>query len=190
VHNKKMAPPKLRHGVGASCSLLLTRLHPAKVVADKFTNLVHGVRLSDLICLREEEKMVSRRLQLCFVFRHGDFEGKDLHAVRRWSKVEVEGSDTQLFGANNNNEEEVLEEGATEPELQTPIPLEVLHAGNRAEDIAQVRALGFVVDDDNEPAPENIPVPQANNNNPPNDGRTWGWAGLDYRKQANGQYTK
>jgi hypothetical protein len=189
--NKKMAPQKLRHGAGATCSVLLTRLHPAKLVSDKYTNLEHGRRLSDLICIRQEDKIVSRRLQSCFVYRHGDFEGKELHAVGRWSKVEVEGNFIHYFGSNATNEDEEKDEGASDEVVQIQIPTEILHAGNRAEDIAQVRALGFVVDDDNEPAPENIPTPQENNNDAAaDDGRPWGWAGIDYRKQANGQCTK
>jgi hypothetical protein len=42
--------------VEPTSSVLLTQLHPAKVVADKYPILVHGQHLSDLICLREEEK--------------------------------------------------------------------------------------------------------------------------------------
>jgi hypothetical protein len=59
------------------------QLHPAKMeVAKKFTNPEHGRHLSDLICLREEEKMVTRKLQVCYVFRHSEFEGKELHAIQ------------------------------------------------------------------------------------------------------------
>jgi hypothetical protein len=56
LHNKKMAPPKLRHGIGANCSILIKWLHPAKMVANKFTNPEHGRHLSDLICLHKERK--------------------------------------------------------------------------------------------------------------------------------------
>jgi hypothetical protein len=127
-------------------------------------------------------------MQLCFVYRHDDFEGTELHAVQRWSKVETEGAAAHIFGTDDTNEEEEKEEGATDPVVETPIPPQVgHHAGNRAEDIAEIRGLGFLVDDDNEPAPENIPLPQQNNNNAAtDDGRTWGWAGIDHRKQANG----
>jgi hypothetical protein len=155
--------------------------------------LEHGRCLSDLICIRKEDNIVSRRLQSCFVYRHGDDEGKELHAVGRWSKVEVEGNDIHYFGSNDTNEDKETKdgEGASDEVVQIQIPTEVLHAGNCAEDIAQVRALGFVVNDDNEPAPENIPTPQENNNDATtDDGRPWGWDGIDYRKQANGQCTK
>jgi hypothetical protein len=40
-------------------------------------NLQHGRRLSGFICLREEEKGVLRKLKLCFVFWHADFEGRN-----------------------------------------------------------------------------------------------------------------
>ena len=42
-------------------------------------------------------------------------------------------------------------------EEQVEIPDEIFQVGNRAEDIALVRGQGFEVDDNNEPAPENIP---------------------------------
>ena len=37
------------------------------------------------------------------------------------------------------------------------VPANFTHMANRAEDIAAVRGMGMMVDDDNEPAPENIP---------------------------------
>jgi hypothetical protein len=138
LHNKKMAPPKLRHGIRANCSILIKRLHPAKMVADKFPNLAHRRHLSNSICLREEEKTVTRKLQTCFVYRHKDFEGKELHAIRRWSKVKSEGSDTQLFGPTANPAEDEVTETEDEPEIWLEIPTFVCYAGNRAEDIAEV----------------------------------------------------
>lgn len=133
---------------------------------------------------------------MCFVYRHGDFEGRELHAVVRWSNVETEGSDQHLFVSSNNQPEEEKDERAEAPPLEAregnQIPNEVHHLGNRAEDMAQVRALGFAVDDDNGPAPENIPAQRQRNNKNNNtipDGRVWGWAGIDYRKQANGHET-
>ena len=48
--------------------------------------------------------------------------------------------------------------------------------GTHAEDIAHVKSLGLGVDDDNEPAPENIP-----NKNPPEKiDQSWGWDGFDH----------
>ena len=58
----------------------------------------------------------------------------------------------------------------------------LFHAGNNAEDIANVRLMGLAVNDDNNPAPENIPG--ADGATLPND-QTWGWDGIDTRKARN-----
>jgi hypothetical protein len=65
----------------------------------------------------------------------------------------------------------------------------VFQAQNWAEDIALVRAMGFEVDDDNEPAPKNIPPP-----NMPlfriggdlQEGQEWGWDGIDQQAGLGG----
>jgi hypothetical protein len=160
------------------------------MVADKFPNLAHGWHLPDLICLREEEKITTRKLQTCFVYRHQDFEEKELHAIQQWSKVKSEGSDTQLFGPTANLVEGEVTETEDEPEIRLEIPTFVRNAGNRAEDIAEVCVLGFVVDNNNEPAPENIPAPDNNNLEATDAGLQWGWGGINHRKQANGQATR
>lgn len=71
--------------------------------------------------------------------------------------------------------------------LKESIPVSVLKSSDGlAEDVAHVRALGFEVDDDNDPSPENIPS---------NDGETsgdpqhceeeWKWDGICQRKASN-----
>ncbi len=55
--------------------------------------------------------------------------------------------------------------------------------GNCAEDILLVHNQGLEVDDNNEPAPENIPaageIPLTTNLQP---GQSWGWDGIDERE--------
>ena len=64
----------------------------------------------------------------------------------------------------------------------------VFNAQNRAEDIAHVRDMGFEVDDDNGPTPENVPAVNA----PPVNGgsllerQEWGWDGIDRRAMLQG----
>jgi hypothetical protein len=64
----------------------------------------------------------------------------------------------------------------------------VFNAQNRAEDIALVRDMGFEVDDDNGPTPENVPAVDA----PPVNGgsllerQEWGWDGIDRRAMLQG----
>ncbi len=59
--------------------------------------------------------------------------------------------------------------------------------GSRAEDVALVRNQGLEVDDDNEPAPENIPTNYANEvplTTSLYPGQRWGWDGIDQREVA------
>ena len=69
---------------------------------------------------------------------------------------------------------------------------DIYFAQNRAEDIARVRNEGFEVDDDNDPAPENIPAPAEAppvvNEGGLYEGQTWGWDGIDHRQMAGGGY--
>jgi hypothetical protein len=63
-----------------------------------------------------------------------------------------------------------------------PIADFIFNAQNRAEDIALVWAMGFEVDDYNEPAPENIPVADAplfRLGGGLHEGQEWGWDGID-----------
>ena len=61
---------------------------------------------------------------------------------------------------------------------------------NRADDIAQVRASGFDVDDDNDCLPENRPSRDPKDKNKDKEQGTqqkWGWDGLDQRKNIGAQ---
>ena len=64
-------------------------------------------------------------------------------------------------------------------EQRQEIPQEVQHARNVREDIALVQAMGFMVDDDNNPAPENIPENGGKAHKNTNNNQTWGWNGSD-----------
>ena len=66
-------------------------------------------------------------------------------------------------------------------EQHQEIPQEVQHAGNVREDISLFQAMGFMVDDDNNPAPENIPENGEKAHNNTNNNQTWGWNGADQR---------
>ena len=150
---------RLRHGVGAKISVYKKFLHPRAVVSAKYPNASKNDVLDNLLVVGQEEKVVCKRRQVCIVMRHDDFDdGQILHAVTRFCKVQQEGPLESLF--------------------ETPLPEDMEGGGHVAglpdeeegrevpsilnEDISNFRAQGFAVDDDNEPAPENIPSPQDN----------------------------
>ena len=153
-------PRKLRLGIGAKCSVITRYLHPAKTISDKYLNFGHRDQTSNLVCLRKEEKVVNRRTQTVAVFKHADFTDTEIHAVVRWVTVDEEGLATDVFITENP-------EGAIRPSErnegheatadEATIPDHVYNSTGSAEDIALIRALGFTVDDDNDPAPENDP---------------------------------
>ena len=62
----------------------------------------------------------------------------------------------------------------------------ILKMGNRTEDIAQMRASGFYVDDDNDCLPENRPSKNKRDKERATR-QTWGWKGLDNRKNIGAQ---
>jgi hypothetical protein len=74
-------------------------------------------------------------------------------------------------------------------DLCKPIDTSLLDIGGsgstRSEDIALAQSQGLDVDDDNEPAPENIPPAGAPIDSTSNlHGQTWGWGGTCHRKSA------
>jgi hypothetical protein len=109
--------------------------------------------------------------------RHDDFDdGQILHAVTRFCKVTEEGPVESLFDTIPTNDvekdENVAVGGVENEEREIPSMLN--------EDVSNFRAQGFSVDDDNEPAPENIPTAA----DTANDGmyRAWGSEPLDARR--------
>ena len=157
---KKYGTKKKRNGVGATCVVPLKYLYPAKTIDDKFPNRTRQDKLEGLVVLRKEIVRVNRKEQDCLIFSHENFEGIELHCVKRWAKVLAEGSPDHFFTAPEPASETVEEElGMAEISVRD-LPNEVFNAQNRAEDIANIRGMGLDVDDHNDPAPENIPNPQ------------------------------
>ena len=79
------------------------------------------------------------------------------------------------------------------PERRMMIDDSVFTAMNNAEDVFLVRAQGLDVDDDNDPAPDNIP----NNDGIPtlipatvSPGQTRGWSGIDQRADIGGRSSR
>ena len=135
--------------------------------------------------LRQEVKKVNHKDQLCLVVRHDDYKNADdfieLHAVVKHWKVEVEGDSDLCFTARVNPQ--VEQEG--EP---TPLPQAVDELlNNQATTEETLEALRGVVDidDDNDPAPENIPAPTDISSS--SIFGEWGHEGVCFRKQQGNQ---
>lgn len=168
-----MARKKLRHGVGAVCEVLLKYLHSRPIVAAKYPNATARQRLGGLLCIRKEMKKVNHKQVMCFVFRHNEFEGHELHCMDRWAKVTAEGDPDHFFT------EDTLEEAPNEQAGATSVEVPALEG--LAYDVLRLRAEGYDVDDDNDPAPKNTPAAAASGGPNAIYGQ-WGFSGICQRR--------
>ena len=152
-----MAPSTCDHGVGAIVLALIRFIHPSKHIRRMFPNPVAGQQLSDCQTIRQEMKKVSRKDELVIVVHHEDFnmeEGDfiDLYAVKCYGKVHKGGDEDLRFDVAPTND--CGEQG----DEMLPLPAAVDDYIN-GEQVNIIEALQEVVeiDDDNEPAPENVP---------------------------------
>ena len=171
---------KKQHGVGAICSVLKRFLHPSNLIREKYVNHAKDERLEGLFTIREEVRSVNRKDVLCLVFRHDDFENQLLYWIKKYARILHEGPEHTRFAVRETVDLRNVgaEEGEALPDL----------ANRRGrftrEDVDEITNQGFTVDDDNEPAPENVPA-----NNRAQTGRCitdeeWGWKGFCHQKSA------
>ena len=137
-----------------------------------------------------EEKKVNRRNQLVMVLKHEDFktndgEPEEIYAVTRWCKVKEEGTSNLFFDTDNVDGRAgsfVSESGEA---LEVPAIVEQINTrGFNEGDIVSLE--GQVdIDDDNAPAPENIPTPSNDSGN--QYFYSWGHDRVCQRRQVGGQ---
>ena len=158
---------KKRNGVGASCRCLKRFLHPRQLVDAKYPNATQQERLGGLVTIRREEKQVNRAQKWCIIFRHDDFPDRELHCSERYAVVETEGAEADFFQQVEVQDNQAVQEGAEEQgAIETP---NIGAGSDLQDDINRLRQEGYGVDDDNEPAPENVPFndPPPLENEPP-----------------------
>ena len=153
----------------------LKYMHPQKIIRDLYLNWTQHDKMEDLLIIGQGVKKIKGKEHMCALFRHDSFPNKVLYCCKKWSShVVSEGDPTQSFHqVPAAVQEEVGAEEEDSDEVGAAIPDHVFHMGGNEEDIAHIRGLGFTVDDDNEPVPENIPDP----NEEPNQAvekETWG----------------
>jgi hypothetical protein len=168
---------KKQLGVGAQCSVANKYLHPAKLVKDRYPNATAHSRVDKLLAIEQGERLVKKRKQVVISFRHDDFGTDILYCVKRWVRVETEGAPEQFFRLEPVAQVETVPVASDGGGVG--IEANVFHAGNCAEDIALVRSQGLMVDDDRDPAPENVPLVDVFE---VDNACSWGWDGICNRK--------
>lgn len=155
-------------------------LHPSEHIRARYPNLVKGQRLENAVVVRQEEKIIRRTKVAAVVIRHDSFQqdGNDieLYAHPRYFRIIKEGPEEHFFAPTQVAEQE---DGPEENGI--PVPQELGAVVDR-DDVGIARASGINVDDDNQPAPENLPDPA----DPSNDvfGNWDQYTGICPRRQA------
>ena len=124
-------------------------------MCQKYPNVVARERLGDLIVIRREVKKVNQQDKQCIIFRHNDFDNQEIYCAERYARVLTERNEVDFFTGVPVGVE-VTEEVKEGEEEEIAVPW--LANTDLAENIARLRAEGYGVDDDNEPAPENVPT--------------------------------
>ncbi|KAG7368134.1 hypothetical protein IV203_030877 [Nitzschia inconspicua] len=159
----------MRIGREAGIIVLSKYIRPFEHIRSKWPNPESGHRLRGVV-IRQEMKEIRGKDQLSIIFHCEDFKDSDgnpieLYAVKRWCHIIKEGPsdffyDTEptVEAAGTQSEQElILEEAA-----------QVMDGGDGQLDEMESGAIRGVAetDDDNEPAPENIPTANGQQLNP------------------------
>ena len=170
---------KLQLGVSAKANILVSRMHPKNVILRAYPNYVKTDKIEGLVVVVEAPKPICHEDKVVVVFSHprkGDqAEEFDCWVLHQFVHVTEERSEEGLFSASNGGGDiNSAPEEATQPALnnteepqqtQGIIPTEVATILDSAgttindSDANLIRnILPGMVDNDNEPLPENIPT--------------------------------
>ena len=161
-------------GTGATCKAQFRHLHPRKVKEEKFLNENHKDTVEGLVAMRADVKKINRIERRCVIFRHPLLDdGTELCSAATFVHVLKLGHPEHFFSrddtttvaatTNNKNTEDnnvvAAEERAVDGDDCVELPIGFHHSASRREDIELFRSMGLDVDDDDDPAPENVPEP-------------------------------
>ena len=82
---------------GASFSVLLPFLHPAKLIYDRYPNKYKRGALGGISITWREVIRFTIRDHLCIFVKHKDLVYHELHCVQRWVRFIIEVSETHVF---------------------------------------------------------------------------------------------
>ena len=201
-------------GIGAKVSILVSRLHPKNLISKAYANYTKTDKAEGLVVVSEGPKSIHWEEKVVIIFCHPpkgelteDFEGWAIHC---FAHVTEEGNEEDLFtssndgGSNNSggvggaqpnpNTMQITTQNNTE-EAQTnkTVPVEIVqffesNSSTLDSDDANLvqQILPGMVDDNNQPLPENIPTPAKEGQDAPQFFSTWEQSGDCYHCLAGG----
>jgi hypothetical protein len=145
-------------GEGWICTVLLRKLHPQDIIGQKFPNAIASDRLSDLVTVKQGKghRHGGGVTKVAIFFTTASIPDIELWAASGFTKVITSCDPSKTFTP------------APAPTIVPPAAAQVLEdsavdlgdfhrTNNINEDIARVLEMGLMVDDDRQPAEENVP---------------------------------
>ena len=184
---------RLRLGIGAKVTVLVSRLHPKNLISKAYINHTKADKVKGLVVVSEGPKLIRCEEKLVVIFHHPpkdqQMEEFDCWIIHLFAHVAEEGEESGLFttpnsgGGNNGGPLGVSQpnpniEPTTMHTTQTTtqatdgaqgndnVPLEIMDmlesnlSGVDSNNAALIcNMVPGIIDDDNQPLPENIPSP-------------------------------
>ena len=197
-----------RRGIGAMCSIQKRVLHPSKAIREHDPkDKIPGWKI-----IGTDTKKIKGKDVDCVVLKNDRFGEERFYCARQFAVVDVEGpaesffpvitrrrnqnpsndsvsAEREVSGGTTNSNGEGGDTSAPDSASALPSMLRSFHAigagSGDAEDIARVRSLGFDVDDDNDPAPENVPSEEERAQESLRDNQQWVTYPFEPRKACN-----
>jgi hypothetical protein len=97
-----MTPRKKQIGAGAKVTCITKFLNPGAAVQTKHDNNIPKNHITtDLVVIRQQSITITRRKQLCCVYRHPNYvkengDPLELHSIKRFTNI-IEEGDPDLF---------------------------------------------------------------------------------------------
>ena len=135
-------------------------------MSETYTNKTAHTIVENLFVITQDIRVKKKHQQSVFIFRHDAFNMAEVYCVKRWEKVTNEGSKEHFFERNKTTDD--TEGAGADTEESPPIDSTIVHSGNHYDDIAMVRSQGLMVENNNDPAPENIPDGTTTESSTPN----------------------
>ena len=154
-----MPRAKRAMGIDAVISVLIKFVHPSAHIREKYPNPQSGDRLNGCLVTGKCIKTVCRRDQVVITFKHEEFED-ELYAVQRYCMIVEEGPSDSFFSNNETVvQAEVVEDAAGSPDEDTDavdaLITRLANLQTGAEIDAEINHSGIVIENDNDPLPEN-----------------------------------
>ena len=207
---------KLQLGIGAKATIVLSRMHPKNLISKAYPNQTKADKTEGLIVVSEGPKLIRREEKVVVVFHHPpkdqQTEEFECWALHRFVHVTEEGDEAGLFstpdggGENNSGAAEgthwnlnIMDLAENSQENQENVASEMARfmgsetGGMNRENAALITNIcPDMVDEDNQPLPENIPTEeeQATTANLPQIFSSWGHCGSCYRCLEGGRKYK